>query len=265
MIKMGTVGHVRTWSSILLLVLVLTWQPVVLAQLPQVQIAVQNEAPAGAIVVNGAVVNQQGDEQKQLQREIHRELCFLRRAIILSDEQDQALSSFDITKLDELRLQQRKVAPGINFNANAGQVRIVVNAIDPLRIRQAQRAFEKEVDAILTEEQKRMYAEEKRLRDEFYVDTTALGCIILLSRHLSLDEQQRIAILQSLKEWPGISSLDLTQYHNAPQYLPNLPEHELSKHLNPDQKAVFSSLPRIDLHNQFGMRQQLMGDIEVKR
>jgi hypothetical protein len=203
--------------------------------------------------------------QEQLAKKIRQEMRFLRQVVDLSPEQDQRLSAFDVAKLDDIRIQQRKVAPGVDFLG--GQVRIpsAPTAIDPLKMRQIERAFEKEVAAVLTPKQHVVYVKEKKLRDEFGIETAVRGVLIILDRKLGLSREQRAAIYSSLIQWGGITSFDITPYESNHQYLPPIPDSVLDEHLSESQRTVLKSTARIDFGDHMQFQTPFNGDIELTR
>ncbi len=275
-------------GSFIILLCLLAFSPPAIADEPPVAIPIQQPQPT--------------PEKLEINRKIRMEMCFLRRAVKLTPEQDERLSAFDATKLQDARVRQRKVAPGIDFGQivvqadnglgvdqvqiqvnnglAVGQVQIQVNnglavgqlqmavnrpATDPLRLRQIERAFEKEVDLVLTDEQKTVYANEKKLRDEFNTETAVRGLLIILDKRLSLSQEQISSLRPILMEWSGVTAIDIAPYATASNYLPLIPDSILTDHLNEHQKAILRSIPRIEFGNQIQFRQQFIGDIEIGR
>jgi len=210
-------------------------------------------------------------EEDQLKRMIRMELAFLRRAVQLTAEQDQQLSGFDFTKLETARIKQRKIAPGVDFNQIQVEGGVAVRIVranagpDPLRIRQIERAFEKEIDAVLTEVQKPVYASEKQSRDDFNHEISIRGMLMLLDKRLSLSKGQCQEIRAQLSKWDGIKSIDTAPYESAGNYLPAIPDSLLVEYLSDSQREILQSIPRIDFGQQGQMRQQFIGDIVIPR
>ncbi len=204
--------------------------------------------------------------QEELAKKIRQELSFLKCVVELNPEQDQRLSKFDVSKIEDIRIQQRKVAPGVDFGG--GQIRIVgrgaAPVVDPLKMRQIERAFEKETAAVLNAEQQGAYSSEKKLRDDFYKETAVRGILIILDKRLSLSKTQRDAIYSSLYEWGGITSFDMTPYESSNLYLPAIPDSVLVKHLNESQRAILSSTSRMDFGNRMQIEQNLQLDFDIQ-
>jgi hypothetical protein len=203
--------------------------------------------------------------QGELAKKVRQEMNFLKCVVPLTPEQEARLSKFDVTKIEDNRIQQRKVAPGVDFGA--GQLRIVVApaTIDPLRLRQMERAFEKEVASVLTAEQNAVYASEKKIRDDFYKDAAVRGILIILDKRLCLSKMQREAIYASLHQWGGITSFDMTPYESSNGYLPAIPDAVLVDHLNENQKAILKSTARVDFGNRMQIEQNLQLDFDFVR
>jgi hypothetical protein len=201
--------------------------------------------------------------QGELAKKVRQELSFLKCVVPLSPDQEARLSKFDVTKIEDNRIQLRKVAPGVDFGA--GQVRIVVApaTLDPLRLRQMERAFEKEVASVLTAEQNTTYTTEKKLRDDFYKETAIRGILIILDKRLCLSKHQREEIYKSLDQWGGITSFDMTPYESSDMYLPAIPDSVLVDHLDANQKAILNSTSRIDFGNRTQIEQQLQFDQQL--
>ncbi len=221
----------------------------------------------------GAVVPPNAQEEAEVNRTLRVELAFLRRAVQLTAEQDQQLSGFDASQLESIRVKQRKVAPGVNFvevqagGGAVGQVRIAVanGASDPLRIRQIERAFAKEVDSVLTEDQKAAYAAEKKCRDAFYQETAILGMLLLLDKRLSLSNDQSQNIRTQLATWNEMKLIDITPYFSAVNFLPPIPDSLLVNHLNESQREILKHISKINISQQAQRQQQFNGDIFVPR
>ncbi len=206
------------------------------------------------------VKDQARQVETELAKKVRQEMNFVKQVVRLTPEQEERLSKFDATKIEDNRIQQRKVAPGVDFNA--GQIRLrVAPAIDPLRLRQMERAFEKEIAAVLTAEQNALYVTEKKLRDDFYKDTAVRGILIILDKRLCLSKNQRDEILGSLLQWGGITAFDMTPYESSNMYLPAIPDSVLVDHLNESQKAILNSTSRIDFGNRMLIEQNLQLDI----
>ena len=204
-------------------------------------------------------------EESVLDRSIKLEMAFLRQVVQLSPEQNKQLSSFDVSKLQSARIRQRKIAPGVDFAqvAEAGKLQVVIKnqAIDPLRSRQIERAFQKDIEAILTEDQMEIYAAERKSRDDFYNETSVRGLLILLDKRLSLSKDQYESIRDALSKWSEISTFDATAFQKVGNYLPSVPDSLLLDLLNASQREILRAIPRIDLGNQF--QQPFNGDIMI--
>jgi len=202
--------------------------------------------------------------QEELAKKVRQEVNFLKRVVELTPEQENRLSKFDVTKIEDNRIQQRKAAPGVDFGNGRVRVMVVPSTVDPLKVRQMERAFEKEVVAVLTPEQHATYTAEKKLRDDFYKETAVRGILIILDKRLSLSKDQRDAIYSSLYEWGGITSFDMTPFESSNLYLPPIPDSVLVNHLNDSQRAILSSTSRIDFGDRMRIEQNLQLDFNIQ-
>ncbi len=200
---------------------------------------------------------------KQIKVEILNEIRFLKRVVELTPEQHKRLLDFNFAKLQDIRIMQRRIAPGVDFAD--GNVRILpqANSIDPLKMRQIERVFEKELAAVLTPDQLATYAAEKKIRDDFYKDTAVRGILTILDMRLYLSKNQREELYESLHQWGGITSFDMTPYVSSSMYLPAIPDSVLVNHLNENQRAILATMSRIDFGNRMQIDQNLQHPLQL--
>jgi hypothetical protein len=199
---------------------------------------------------------------QQLEKKIHVELAFLRRAVKLTAEQETKLASLDPKTLDEARNAIRNQKAGGIFRRQ-----IIINGaevFDPLRMRSFERELTKQIDAILDEEQKRQYATEKKLREAFQHELAVNGLIILLDKKLSLSVEQKIAVRESLEDWTDSGNIDFDNYFMNNNYLPACPDELIVKHLNKTQAKIYENTPRLEM---VGTSEQVFapGDVKIER
>jgi hypothetical protein len=199
---------------------------------------------------------------QQLEKKIHVELAFLRRAVKLTPEQDKKLTALDAKSIDEARNAARNQKAGGIFRRQ-----IIINgaeAVDPLRMRSFERELAKQIDATLDEEQRKQYAVEKNRRDEFQHELAISGLMILLDRKLSLSPDQKKALRESLADWSDSGSIEFDNYFNNNNYLPACPDDLILKHLSQTQAKIYSNIPRLDM---IGTAEQIFvpGDVKIER
>ncbi len=200
--------------------------------------------------------------QQQLEKRIHVELGFLRRAVKLTAEQDAKLNLIDAKTLDEARNAVRNQKAGGIFRRQ-----IIINgaeAIDPLRMRSFERELTKQIDTILDEEQKKQFATEKKRREEFQHELTVSGLIMLLDKKLALSPDQKKALRESLADWTDSGSIEFDNYFMNNNYLPACPDELIVKHLSKAQAKIYENTPRLDM---VGTAEQIFvpGDVKIER
>ncbi len=107
----------------------------------------------------------------------------------------------------------------------------------PLRIirqqspnRTVRKEIEKRVAELLTDEQKKVYEKEQKLRDKFRSEATADALIESLQPRLGMTEEQRAEIKAKIAPWVDRSNLHTMYYFSGNNYYPDIPEHLLSQH-----------------------------------
>jgi|GEM_PF-4326118 len=196
-------------------------------------------------------------EEIEYNRKAQLELAFLKQTVELTPEQERRLVIFDVTKFH----RQRKFLPGVELGPAIPTA--TRSHFDALRLRQFERAFEKEIDAVLDDQQKKEYAFEKKRRLEFSKETSVRGILLLLDQHLTLSKQQCESIRESLSKWSDLDSLDFTPYFTATHCLPPIPDAMIVDHLNEKQRELLRSIPRQNLQKQQQLPALWIDDIRI--
>ncbi|MDZ4853156.1 MAG: hypothetical protein SGI77_28030 [Pirellulaceae bacterium] len=181
----------------------------------------------------------------------------MKQTVELTPEQERRLVIFDVTKFH----RQRKFLPGVELGPAIPTA--TRSHFDALRLRQFERAFEKEIDAVLDDQQKKEYAFEKKRRLEFSKETSVRGILLLLDQHLTLSKQQCESIRESLSKWSDLDSLDFTPYFTATHCLPPIPDAMIVDHLNEKQRELLRSIPRQNLQKQQQLPALWIDDIRI--
>jgi hypothetical protein len=188
------------------------------------------------------------NDRDLLQRKIQSELAFLRRAVSLSEEQEKRLNGLTLKDLESDRLDQRKVAPGVDFRLP--QNRSTSSPVDALRLRRLERALEKQIDSLLSDDQKAKFAAEKASREIFRKEVALTGLVFLLSEKLALTSEQRVLIRESLSDWPELGKVEMEGFHPNKNYLPYLPDELILNRLDETQQKILKGTPRVQRERQ---------------
>jgi hypothetical protein len=101
---------------------------------------------------------------------------------------------------------------------------------------------------VLTAEQMRQYEEESASRQEARKQAATLDVVSRIDAVLYLSASQREAITESItSKWEERWEQWLMIHVYGNQYLPNVPDTVVSKHLTPEQTAVWSTLQKIEV------------------
>lgn len=101
---------------------------------------------------------------------------------------------------------------------------------------------------VLTAEQMLHYEEESASRQQARKQAATLDVVSRIDAVLYLSAPQREAITESItSQWEERWEQWLMIHVYGNQYLPNVPDTVVSKHLTPEQKAVWSTLQKIEV------------------
>ncbi len=226
------------------------------------QPAVQVPPPEVVLQFNGEVVAPPDSNtyESQLESKLHVEAAFLRRAVKLSNDQESRLGAISIKSLELNRVNERKVAPGIEF-----QPRITVNGvrvIDPLQMRRWERSIDKALDALLTDEQRAVYKTEKEKRKTFEREVAIEGIMLLLNKKLGLTDSQSRTIRSKLADWSEVGNV-VVEYYLMKDYFPPVPAETVVPFLDEKQIKIFDSASRTQVFNW--PNPFVPGDVKIER
>lgn len=198
-----------------------------------IRIAQNENGPAAAPMrIDAAAQVEQSEEQ--LTNALKVELAFLRRACNFTDADEPKLAAFDKKWLKK----NSKVAASRVINGN-----MVAGSNNTLRA-SIEKALLKELEGVLTDEQKANYSKEREARTKFERDTQLRSIVLLLDQHLRLRNDQKQALLESLAK-SYRDEIDMRTYLMNNTYLPQLPDAVILKHLDNEQKEIYRSIQKV--------------------
>lgn len=225
-------------------------------------------------IVNGQAI--QGDNEtiakaraNQVNKFLKGHVAFISNVTQFSKEQTEAIAKFDRAWIEEQIKKSSKPAKNAK-NAGGGFLGGFVGggqAIelnmggdsdqDPV-LKLVKASITKEIDAILSEEQKQLVANEKKAKDEFMAEALAEFSVAMLERHMYLKPEQ----VEKLK--PALTGkinkqVGWTVYLSNRQYIPTIPQKAISGVLNDSQLKLVRDLNQNDFIGQQFNLMQMMG------
>jgi uncharacterized membrane protein YheB (UPF0754 family) len=225
-------------------------------------------------IVNGQAI--QGDNDtiakaraNQVNKFLKGHVAFISNVTQFSKEQSEAIAKFDRAWIEEQIKKSSKPAKNAK-NAGGGFLGGFVGggqAIelnmggdidqDPI-LKLVKASITKEIDAILSEEQKLLVANEKKAKDEFMAEALAEFSVAMLERHMYLKpeqvEQLKPALTGKINKQVG-----WTVYLSNRQYIPTIPQKAISGVLNDSQLKLVRDLNQNDFIGQQFNLMQMMG------
>lgn len=233
------------------------------------------EAREGAVfIVNGQAI--QGDNDaiakaraNQVNKFLKGHVAFISNVTQFSKEQTEAIAKFDRAWIEEQIKKSSKPAKNAK-NAGGGFLGGFVGggqAIelnmggdidqDPI-LKLVKASITKEIDAILSDEQKQLVADEKKAKDQFMAEALAEFSVAMLERHMYLKpeqvEQLKPALTGKINKQVG-----WTVYLSNRQYIPTIPQKAISAVLSDSQLKLVRDLNQNDFIGQQFNLMQMMG------
>ncbi len=179
--------------------------------------------------------------------------ALVRRVCKLNEEQSKQLDTLDAKWVKGKAAAQKQagnLAAGVLrvfAGPNVGAARQDNPAEAASRVTAAYKTKLKE---ILTAEQLAEFEKNVDEREAFRREANAQCVVAVLEDRLSLNDEQRKALVKSLSAWSGIRTMQATFYFQNQAYIPNLPESVL-KALTPGQRKILDGMQKADF--QFEM------------
>lgn len=224
-------------------------------------------------IVNGQAI--QGDNEtiakaraNQVNKFLKGHLAFISNVTQFSKEQTEAIAKFDRAWIEEeikkssKPAKNAKNAVGFLGGFVGGGQAIEVNMggdidQDPI-LKLVKASITKEIDAILSDEQKQLVADEKKAKDQFMAEALAEFSVAMLERHMYLKPEQ----VEKLK--PALTGkinkqVGWTVYLSNRQYIPTIPQKAISAVLSDSQLKLVRDLNQNDFIGQQFNLMQMMG------
>lgn len=225
-------------------------------------------------IVNGQAI--QGDNDaiakaraNQANKFLKGHVAFINNVTKFTKEQAEAIAKFDRAWIEEEIKKSAKATKNAK-NAGAGFLggfvgdgRAVPLNIDiegdqdPI-LKLLKATITKEIDAILSDEQKQLVANEKKAKEQFLAEGLAEFSVAMLERHMYLKPEQ----VEQLK--PALTGkinkqLGWTVYLSNRQYIPTIPQKAISSVLSDSQLKLVRDLNQNDFIGQQFNLMQMMG------
>lgn len=180
----------------------------------------------------------------RLTKALKLERALLRRACVLTPEQEKTLDSWDAKWIqarldsDEGKKLQKKLAvipmglPDVPFSASRS---VLIDLIKP------------ELQGMLTEEQFSSYQTEVDARLAFEKRSDVDAMVAIIDHHLMLNSEQRTEVEKVVSKM-GTLPQEPLNYLRYGQYIPNMSMAPVLKHLNKYQRKILQGLQQV----QFG-------------
>ncbi len=225
-------------------------------------------------IVNGQAI--QGDNEtiakaraNQVNKFLKGHVAFISNVTQFSKEQTEAIAKFDRAWIEEEMKKSSKPAKNAK-NAGAGFLGGFVGGgravplnmdvegdQDPI-LKLLKATITKEIDAILSDEQKLLVANEKKAKDDFMAEALAEFSVAMLERHMYLKpeqvEQLKPALTGKINKQVG-----WTVYLSNRQYIPTIPQKAISAVLSDSQLKLVRDLNQNDFIGQQFNLMQMMG------
>lgn len=244
-------------------------------EMAAVAIAVDlNVAQEQVFIVNGQAI--QGDNDtiakaraNQVNKFLKGHVAFINNVTKFTKEQTEAIAKLDRAWIEEEIKKSGKATKNAK-NAGAGFLGGFVGGgravplnmdvegdQDPI-LKLLKSTITKEIDSILSDEQKQLVANEKKAKDEFMAEALAEFSVAMLERHMYLKPEQ----VEQLK--PALTGkinkqIGWTVYLNNRQYIPTIPQKAISGVLSDSQLKLVRDLNQNDFIGQQFNLMQMMG------
>jgi hypothetical protein len=178
------------------------------------------------------------------------ELALVRRVCDLTEEQITELAELDedwvrtVIRQPVNQAQANQQRPGLIamfFGARPAGNRVREMTSSKGRVKTI---IDDQIAKVLTDEQLKVYEQEKELRARFRNEAIADALLESLQPRLGMTEDQRAEIKSKLVPWAAKSNLNTMHYFSGNNYYPAIPEHFLSQCLDEDQMTAYRSLQK---------------------
>lgn len=236
------------------------------AQVPDEPQPVEGRAAVDVVQVVGAAVVEEGVEfageavqmfamgmagdpqGSKLQSRVAVDNALVRRVCNPDAEQMKKLN-----ELDAKWIKGKAVAVKQAGNLAAGVLRVFAPGVGGVQqpdnpaeaARRVTAAYKTKLAEILTPEQLAEYEKHVKERDAFRRQANAECIVAVLDDRLSLKDDQRKELVNSLREWTGIQKVQAIFYFQNQSYIPNLPAPTL-KALTPTQRKILEGMQKAD-------------------